>query len=368
MGKLSDLATGRDNNFNLLRMIAAIAVLVSHAYPIALGQGAVEPLSPLLQISLGTLAILTFFVISGFFISQSFERRRGLVDFLVARVLRIYPALLVALLLTILILGPIFTTLSLSSYFADPTTLLYLPRNLSLKWLQYDLPGVFLDNPYGPAINGSLWSLFYEAACYCIVVAVGVLALTGLNWSFNMFLLVYALGYVALKLFGSHLIDQSILVANFRQLTLPFVLGMAFYHFRSFVPLNSIICVLASFAVALAFGTFWFAEIFVICWCYLVFYLGYLQLAPLKAYNYVGDYSYGMYIYAFPSEQISAALWKDGSPLGLIVMSFPLTLALAMLSWHFLEKWALGRRAVVARWLNRKGELHQSSRNPIDVA
>ena len=93
MAKLNDLAAGRDNNFNLLRMIAASAVLVSHAYPIAIGEGVIEPLSSLLQMSLGTLAVLTFFAISGFFISQSFDRRHGLIDFWVARILRIYPIL-----------------------------------------------------------------------------------------------------------------------------------------------------------------------------------------------------------------------------------------------------------------------------------
>ena len=100
---IGDISNGRDNNFNLLRMIAAGAVLVSHAYPIALGNGAVEPLSSLLQMSLGTLAVLSFFAISGFFISQSFDRRNGLVDFAVARILRVYPGLVVVLFLTVFV-------------------------------------------------------------------------------------------------------------------------------------------------------------------------------------------------------------------------------------------------------------------------
>jgi peptidoglycan/LPS O-acetylase OafA/YrhL len=368
MVKLNDLATGRDNNFNLLRMIAASAVLVSHAYPIALGEGAIEPLSSMLRMSLGTLAVLTFFSISGFFISQSFERGHGLIGFCVARILRIYPGLMVVLLLTILVIGPVFTTLTQSSYFFHPATLLYFPRNISLKWLQYDLPGVFRDNPYGPAINGSLWSLFYEVACYCVVVVIGVLPLTGRSWTFIAFLVVYALGYVALKLIGDPLLKQSALIANFHQLTLPFVVGMAFYHFRRFLPLNFIVCAVACGGVVLAYGHFWFEEIFVICWCYLIFYLGYLSCAPLKAYNHVGDYSYGMYIYAFPCEQIGAALWKGASPLALIAISFPLTLAFAVLSWHFLENWALGYRATAAQWLKRKIMLQRgwtSHRRPL---
>lgn len=40
---LAEVAGGRDNNFNLIRMIAASGVLVSHAYPIALGEEARQP-------------------------------------------------------------------------------------------------------------------------------------------------------------------------------------------------------------------------------------------------------------------------------------------------------------------------------------
>ena len=260
---------------------------------------------------------------------------------------------MIVLLLTVLVVGPAFTRLTENSYFLHPATFLYFPRNLSLKWLQYDLPGVFRNNPYGPPINGSIWTLFYEAACYCMVAIVGALALTRRSWRFFAFLVTYGLGYVALKLIGKHLLENA-LVANFHQLTLPFVLGMAFYQFRRFVPLNLIVCVFALAAAALTYQSSWFREIFVISWCYSIFYLGYLPFAPLKAYNYLGDYSYGMYLYAFPCEQIGAALWEGIAPLALIAMSFPVTLAFAVLSWHFLESWALGQRAAVARWLTRK--------------
>ena len=113
-------------------------------------------------------------------------------------------------------------------------------------------------------------------------------------------------------------------------------------------------CTAACGAALLTYGSIWFAEVFVICWCYLIFFLGYLPFAPLRAYNRVGDYSYGIYIYAFPCEQIGSALWNEISPVALIAISFPVTLALAVLSWHFVESWALSYRTVAARWLRRK--------------
>lgn len=96
MIRIGDLSAGHDNNFNLLRMLAATGVLVSHAYPISLGAGAVEPLESLLKgTSLGGICVMIFFAISGFFISRSFAGKSSLKSFLRARALRLFPALAV---------------------------------------------------------------------------------------------------------------------------------------------------------------------------------------------------------------------------------------------------------------------------------
>jgi peptidoglycan/LPS O-acetylase OafA/YrhL len=351
MRSLGNVAIGRDNNFNLLRMIAATAVLISHAFPISLGEHATEPLEPTLHFSLGTLAVLTFFAISGFFISQSFDRRKSFIDFATARVLRVYPGLLVMLLITALILGPLSTTLPLAVYFTDHGTALYVIRNLTLKWLQDDLPGVFRDNPYPAVINGSLWSLFYEVCCYGLVVAIGVSGVAGRYSRVAAFLVVYLAIYVSYKLIDvrSHaLLEDSYL------LTLPFVAGTAFYQLRRYVPLNAILVVASAGAVLLAYHTSWFHEVFVLSWTYFIFCLGYSRYGPRTIYNRLGDYSYGMYIYAFPCEQIAAALWPGISPLELIAVSLPATFCCAILSWHLLESRALGHRVAVATWLERK--------------
>ena len=116
MNTLGDLASRRNNNFNLIRMLAATAVLVSHSYPLSQGSTAVEPLSGWLGLSLGELAVITFFCVSGFFISLSRDRAPGLIDFVAARCLRIYPGLTLVLLLSVFLIGPIFTTLSTPEY------------------------------------------------------------------------------------------------------------------------------------------------------------------------------------------------------------------------------------------------------------
>jgi peptidoglycan/LPS O-acetylase OafA/YrhL len=366
MTPLGRAAVGRDNNFNLLRMIAASAVLVSHAYPISSGIGVAEPLSKSLGMSLGALAVLTFFLISGFFISQSFDRSKSLVDFLVARALRIYPGLFGALLFTVFIVGPIFTTLEFREYITNFSTWIYVLRNLSLVSLQYGLVGVFQHNPYPSAINGSLWSLFFEVCCYALVATVGSFRLANRNWRFSFVLILYAVAYVSLKLADQQtdVLKHSFFLGQFHRLTLPFVAGMAFYQFRRLLPLNVVLCVVAIGAACSAYRGFWFDEVFIICWSYLVFYFGYLEIPQLKLYNHLGDYSYGMYIYAFPVEQSVAAFWTGGSPFQVIVLSLPATLVIAVLSWHFLEGPLVRCRPRLAASLERLPSRRSSTSTP----
>ena len=369
MNDLVSKIGGRDNNFNLLRVTAAGEVLISHAFPISLGPGAAEPLSTSLSMTLGGLGVISFFVISGFFISQSFENN-SLLRFCVARLLRIYPGLLVVLLFTVVVIGPLFTRLSIRDYLTDASTISYLPHNLSLKWLQYELPGVFATSPYPAAINGSLWSLFYEVACYGIVVAIGALGISRRRWWFCAFLSIYASAYFGSMLFShvqNYLLEHTAFMAM-HALTWPFVLGMAAYQFRQFLmtPLHLLMCAGAGGIALLSYRSLFFHESFVFFWCLLIFYVGYLSFKPLKIYNRCGDYSYGVYIYAFPCEQIGAALWPGISPVALMAVSLPATLAFAMLSWHFVERRALAFRANAAAWL--ECNLYSTTRADLDVS
>ncbi|HET7409345.1 MAG TPA: acyltransferase family protein, partial [Paracoccaceae bacterium] len=143
LGRLGDLAKGRDNNFNLLRMLAATGVLVSHAYPISRGPGVEQPLESILGgIALGTICVYVFFAISGFFIAQSFERSATLGGFLRARALRLFPALALVLCTTVLVAGLWLTAAPARIYWAAVPE--YLVHNITLFSLRYELPGVFV--------------------------------------------------------------------------------------------------------------------------------------------------------------------------------------------------------------------------------
>lgn len=335
---IGDRAAGRDNNFNLLRMLAATGVLVSHAYPISLGPGAVQPLAGVLHGKpLGELCVMVFFAISGFFIARSFAGKSSLGAFFRARVLRLFPALMVVLAVTVMA-GAALTTAPATAYWGAVPD--YYLRNATLFFLKYDLPGVFETNPYGPPINGSLWTLNYEVLCYLGVVVCGVLGLLARPALFSLGLLAFGAAYGVTMAAELHPRIEALMV-----LALPFAAGMAFWVWRDRIPLSPALALAGGVLAALAWPTVLFLPVFTLAVAYAVFVLGYARLPWAAGYNRLGDYSYGTYVYAFPIQQLVA--WAGVVlPLWNMALALPLTLLCAVLSWHLVEAPAL-------RWKRR---------------
>lgn len=346
--RLDLLCEGRDNNLNLIRFVAAACVLVSHAFPITLGVGAAEPLEPFLGRSLGWVSVAIFFIISGFLITQSFERSSHLVNWTTARILRIFPGLLIVLLITVCIIGPITSTIPIGEYIKDTKTLTYVPRNMSLAFLQYNLPGVFTDNPYPEAINGSLWTLIYEVACYALVFALGVTGLYATKMRSLMAIIMVMITYLTVKyLDEAHDFGHPRMTALMR-LALPFTVGIALYLWRDKIVLKWRYSLLLAAITAMLYPTAIFTEAFIIWLGYTVFLMAYLPGGAIRKFNNLGDYSYGMYIYAFPVQQLIAFYLAPQSPLINIIIAFPITLIMAIASWSLVEERALGWRAKVS--------------------
>ncbi len=358
--RLSDLARGRDNNFNLIRILAAIAVLVTHGFVLATGRSDVEPLRAQLGTTLGLIAVDVFFVTSGFLVTGSLLTRRSLLDFIWARVLRIYPALILMVLLTVFALGPLFTSWPLEEYFAHRVTRLYLAKTSTLfAGVAYMLPGVFETNPYPRAVNGSLWTMPYEVRMYAILAATWALLRLLPNFTARVFQSVVLL-FTALGAIGAVAVHFLLPVdPQYPRLFFMFFTGASVYVLKERLALNRApfaLCVTVLAASTLNRHAFAVAYLFTLP--YIVFYLAYVPGGPVRAYNRLGDYSYGFYIYAFPVQQMVAALVPGITPGGMIALAGAATLALAALSWHGIERRALGVKSRCAdatrRWF-RKG-------------
>ncbi|MEM1161135.1 MAG: acyltransferase [Pseudomonadota bacterium] len=334
--RVADVEATRDNHFNLIRLLAAFGVLVSHAYPLALGPGAMQPLEQALGMTLGGVCVAIFFAVSGFYITRSFDQAANWHAFVLARVLRIFPALLVVLLLTVAVASLLTTASPATFWGAAPG---YLIQNLTLVRLDYDLPGVFEATPYGTAINGSLWTLFYEVVCYAGVLFAGLLGLFHRpRLAFAVLAVVLLAGGVLLEWGQDWGLNGR--VTALAKLGLPFVIGSAIYLFRHSVPLSPLLgAALVALALATS-GTPAFSVTFMLALSYCVFLVGFWPADGLLGYNRFGDISYGVYIYAFPIQQWIASQGVV-SPGMNILLAVPPTLICAMLSWHLVEKPAL---------------------------
>lgn len=156
----------RKNNFDFIRILLSLLVILSHSYPLT-GIRQEEPLRVLSnnQIDFGGLAVKIFFIISGYLIFQSVYRSISFPNYLWKRILRLFPALIVMLLITLCVVPFIYS--GSISIFNQLSYWTYFPRQLSLYDLQNSISGVFTTLPYN-TVNGSLWTLSYEFTMYLI--------------------------------------------------------------------------------------------------------------------------------------------------------------------------------------------------------
>ncbi|NOD99466.1 acyltransferase family protein [Ruegeria sp. HKCCD6228] len=346
---IADRSDGRDNNFNLIRILAAGGVLVSHAYPLSWGGAVGQPFESTLHgLSLGMVCVWIFFAISGFFITRSFDRKRSATSFLTARALRLFPALAMVTVITLLVAGFLLTQAPPAVFWSQAGE--FFVRNMLLFRIQYVLPGVFESNPYGPAVNGSLWSLSYEVTCYTGVLICGVLGLLGRKKIFAtmalLFLVVYAVAMV---------VELNPRIEQLTRLGLPFLTGMVFYIWRQYIPLSWTLLAASAALAVMAWFTPLFLPVFAVSLSYATFFAGYAETPLLLRYNKLGDYSYGVYIYAFPIQQLVAQAGVT-TPVVNMAISLPFTLICAVLSWHFIEAPAmrLRRRTKVPKPIETK--------------
>lgn len=353
MTMIGSLSDRRNNNFNLIRMVAASLVLVSHAFSLSYGKG-IEPLADILYgLSLGRVAVIVFFAVSGFFITRSFCRKPSLALFLSARMLRLFPALAVMLVVmasagAVLTDSPAAYRAALPGFLADQITLSFGDIAAG-RPLDRVLPGLFATNPYPGEVNGSLWTLPFEVLCYLAVTLVGLAGLLHGPRRFLPVMLLFLAGYVAIQLkpFNWYLL-------TFFTLGLPFLIGAAFWIWRDRIPLSPWLTLIFGILALLAWplpqlapagleraaAGLLFMPPFCLALAHAAFVLGQVRLPGLGAYSRLGDYSYGMYIYAFPVQQLMAS-WGATTPLANMLTALPLTLVLAVLSWRLIERPAL---------------------------
>lgn len=344
---IDNVLKNRKNNFDVIRFLAASLVIFSHSFPLLLGNESIEPLKRLSrqQMTLGGFAVAIFFVLSGFLIMMSFDRSKSLFAYVKARALRIFPALAVVLFLSIFILGPIFTVEPLREYFRNPGTYTYFTKNITLYANQYELPGVFTTNIYPNAVNGSLWTLYYEVMFYCFVPILSYLRLVTKRTCKGLFIGVTIVSLAIQVINLWHLADISFISSetfNMIYLFNYYLGGMTVYVYRDELSFSKIKAWIA-FVLMVAFIMIGLPKFALATFgVYVLFYVSFFIKLILDNFTKYGDFSYGIYIYAFPIQQavVHITEGKIGFVTNLLVV-FIITLGYSFLSWHLIEKHAL---------------------------
>ncbi len=348
------------NNFDVLRLLAALLVVFGHSFLVV----GIEP--PILTgtafMDWGNLGLLIFFAISGFLVSRSWVTDPHVVAFAVKRFLRIIPALVVGLLVTAIVLGPLVTSASLSKYLLDPFTKAYVLNN-SVMWTAQTLPGVFTENPL-KVVNLPLWTLAPEVKAYFLV---GILGVLGLYRRWSGLLVVAAGVFFALLLIvplrnAIPLGDRSVATMwniqatakdieavsrggafPYAQLFAAFFLSASLFTLRRWIPLRwdlfglGVVIVAAVSLVDAHSGRI-AATVLV---PYFVLVLAYRTHERISLPARFGDYSYGIYIFAFPIQQAIVQWLEPTSGWVVLMITLPIVGALAAASWRFVESPAL---------------------------
>jgi peptidoglycan/LPS O-acetylase OafA/YrhL len=330
---LNSCCGNKNNNFNLLRLLGASLVIFGHSYAIFGPQGVSDFIQAHTHVlSAGYLGVQIFFVISGFLVAQSFVARPRCIEFFTARVLRIFPGLVVAVFFAI-VLGCVFSKLPFKEYIDHPKVWSYFVQNSTLK-LQWELPGVFENNSFKYVVNGSLWTLPVEFKLYVILMVVGLVGVLNSRVVTNV--VAAALIYLHLQKSATYFLSGG--DVNVDSVIFCFLIGVLFYANRDKILISArlaaIVLVLTLLSVHYNYFTFVFLHVCIAYWVFVVAFHEKLQVRFVRN----ADYSYGLYIYAFPIQQAVAQCKIFHNFHFYVISCFLLILPVAMLSWHFVEK------------------------------
>lgn len=325
--------SGRSENLHFIRFFAAIGVMICHCFSIAEGRIDREWLYRLTggQLNFGLLSVAIFFLAAGFFISRSVEKPQSAGAFFTARAIRIFPPLIFVC-VTVILAGSLFSELSAREYFTSAQTWKYMLNSVFIP--VHNLPGVFLDNPYLPTVNGSLWTLPIEFACYIACYLMYKWKMTTQK-GYALTIPLACVGFIVTRLIGQRLpMVENLLIPCFF-----FYIGIGYwvYHDRivlkrsysaaSFI-LIVIGCLIGQGKAALLLGL-----------PYILFSLSFADRQVPKGAGNLGDYSYGMYLWGFPVQQAVQSCMKEaGTPVRNLLFAVPLTILLGMMTYFVVEK------------------------------
>jgi peptidoglycan/LPS O-acetylase OafA/YrhL len=345
----------RNNNFTLIRLIAASLVVLSHSFLIANGSDPLEEILP--GLTIGRIGLACFFLLSGYLVAGSWLRDSSFKRFILRRVLRIFPGLIAAGLFSALLAGAVLTKLSLIDYFSDSQTYVFIFKTATLQTIDNQLPGVLVQENFPlNQINAPLWTLPIECFAYLGLGLAGLFASKTLLQKIPSQLAGFCLlgvatvsWYFLYKTTGAGFGDLA--VQSFWLLSL-FAFGvglkLVIEQVKSVFGRPWVGVVLLGLVFLAAESSFQIIVVSLMV-AYLMFSFAWMQGKPLTGLlEKVGDLSYGIYVYAYPLQLILFS-WFGFNWAVLFSTSLLLSAIVAGFSWRLIEKPALNLKPKPAK-------------------
>lgn len=334
----------RKNNFNLIRLLLAVLVILSHSALLVDGDARREPLVRWFHtMTFGEFAVDGFFILSGYLIFQSWDSTPKFGVFAAKRILRVYPGYVVAALASGLVVGP-FGAAS-PTFWSELRPWAFFWNLVTLRGAR--VPAVFPGQPF-PDVNGSLWTIFWEFICYFVLAGLAVLGV-GKRRRLWFVATVLLLSIPLLAKMGADPVVSGVhlpVAHPFFRLAGHFFVGGTYYLFRDrvrFAAPQALVCVVL--LVACLFSRVLAEPALAVLGGYSLLTLAFLRRGPLMAFNRLPDISYGVYLYAWPIQKL--LLWKTNglTPWTLFLASTALCFVVALVSWYGVEKPFLGLKS-----------------------
>lgn len=344
------------NHFDLLRLVLAVTVIASHSYLAVEGSTHVEPMHLLSEgrYTVGGLAVAAFIALSGFLVAESWHRSRSAWDFLRRRLCRIYPAYVVCFALSVLVAvtwgGGVFRREGVAVIAVD-----LVVRAMVLS------PGIPVDRafaslPGAGMINVSLWTICVEFALYFLLLVMGLLGLVSPRlpaWRVGvvagLFVASVAFRWVFLPVgqYHDHGVSQLfVFPPSWAGLAPYFLAGVLAWALRDRLARSWWLVggLLGAQAVVFEWHKL-FDALLPVTMMYTLLVVGFSRGGLPRLPRWMGDVSYGTYLYGFLLQQVLLTLMPRSwwNPWALTALAVPLTMLVALLSWHCVEKWFLSR-------------------------
>lgn len=344
--RLSDVYQPGANAFAFLRFTLAGLVMAGHSWEVG-GFGA-DPLQRQSGVTLGAMAVHAFFVVGGFLVAGSFTQSTSISSYLAKRALRILPGFWACLIISAAFLVPLAVALSPRETAPETGGVTgYVLNNFLVRLRQTSIGTVFSTHPAAGVVNGSLWSLFPELLCYISLALLGAVGLLrgarriGLTMIFGTSAVVFFLGTTFLTLAsGKSWQPQLWYILQLVTLGTFFVAGALLWAARDLLPFTPHFrgLVLGILVVVLATGNYPVFGVLALPPAILVLAVS----LPWRNFDRYGDFSYGLYLYHYPVQQVLIAIdRRTESPWVFFIQTLFFTLPLAFISWHLVERPAL---------------------------